>query len=165
MASNIVGGTYALHDPGVMLFYSQATEKENITKVRDIILAEINKIVTDGVTEDEVKRVIQQLTKQREQSLNNTSQIAIDLSDWAAQGDWRLFFLYRDRFEKVTPQDVQRVATLYTRPENRTIGMFIPTNEPSYVTIPDTGNITAMVDGYKGREAVAQGEKLSLIHI
>ncbi|MDB4863486.1 insulinase family protein [Pirellulaceae bacterium] len=159
VASNIVGGTYALHDPGVMLFYSQATEKENITKVRDIILAEINKIVTDGVTEDEVKRVIQQLTKQREQSLNNTSQIAIDLSDWAAQGDWRLFFLYRDRFEKVTPQDVQRVATLYTRPENRTIGMFIPTNEPSYITIPDTGNIAAMVEGYKGREAVAQGEK------
>ena len=159
VASNIVGGTFALHDPGVMLFYSQATEKGNITKVRDIILAEIEKIVTDGVTEDEVKRVIQQLTKQREQSLNNTSQIAIDLSDWAAQGDWRLFFLYRDRFEKVTPEDVQRVATLYTRPENRTIGMFIPTNEPSYVTIPETGNITAMVEDYEGRATVAQGEK------
>lgn len=159
VASNIVGGTFALHDPGIMLFYSQATDKENIAKVRDIILAEIEKIVTDGVTEDEVKRVIQQLTKQREQSLNNTSQIAIDLSDWAAQGDWRLFFLYRDRFEKVTPEDVQRVATLYTRAENRTIGMFIPTDEPSYVTIPDTSDIAAMVEGYQGREAVAQGEK------
>ncbi|MBA62763.1 MAG: pseudouridine synthase [Planctomycetaceae bacterium] len=159
VASNIVGGTYALHDPGIMLFYSQATEKENIAKVRDIILSEIEKIVTDGVSEDEVKRVIQQLTKQREQSLNNTSRIAIDLSDWAAQGDWRLFFLYRDRFEKVTPEDVQRVAALYTRAENRTIGMFIPTDKPSYVTIPDTSNIEAMVEGYKGREAVAQGEK------
>ena len=159
VASNIVGGTFALHDPGVMLFYSQATEKGNITKVRDIILAEIEKIVTDGVTEHEDKRVIQQLTKQREQSLNNTSQIAIYLSDWAAQGDWRLFFLYRDRFEKVTPEDVQRLATLYTRPENRTIGMFIPTNEPSYVTIPETGNITAMVEDYEGRATVAQGEK------
>jgi len=159
IASSIVGGTYALHDPGVMLFYSQATEKGNLNKVRDVILAEIKKIVTDGVSEDEVKRVIQQLTKNREQSLNNTSQIAIDLSDWAAQGDWRLFFLYRDRFEKVTPADVQRVAALYTRAENRTIGMFIPTDKPSYVTIPDTGNIAAMVDGYQGRKAIAQGEK------
>ena len=159
IASSIVGGTYALHDPGVMLFYSQATEKDNLNKVRDVILAEIEKIVTDGVSEDEVKRVIQQLTKDREQSLNDTSQIAIDLSDWAAQGDWRLFFLYRDRFEKVTPADVQRVAALYTRAENRTIGMFIPTDKPSYVTIPDTGNIAAMVDGYKGRKAIAQGEK------
>ena len=159
IASSIVGGTYALHDPGVMLFYSQATEKENLNKVRDVILAEIEKIVSDGVSEDEVKRVIQQLTKEREQSLNNTSQIAINLSDWAAQGDWRLFFLYRDRFEKVTPEDVQRVAALYTRAENRTIGMFIPTDKPSYVTIPDTGNIAAMVDGYQGRKAIAQGEK------
>ena len=159
IASSIVGGTYALHDPGVMLFYSQATEKENLSKVRDVILAEIEKIVSDGVSEDEVKRVIQQLTKEREQSLNNTSQIAINLSDWAAQGDWRLFFLYRDRFEKVTPEDVQRVAALYTRAENRTIGMFIPTDKPSYVTIPDTGNIAAMVDGYQGRKAIAQGEK------
>lgn len=159
IASSIVGGTYALHDPGVMLFYSQATEKGNLNKVRDVILAEIEKIVSDGVSEDEVKRVIQQLTKEREQSLNNTSQIAINLSDWAAQGDWRLFFLYRDRFEKVTPEDVQRVAALYTRAENRTIGMFIPTDKPSYVTIPDTGNIAAMVDGYQGRKAIAQGEK------
>ena len=159
IASSIVGGTYALHDPGVMLFYSQATEKENLNKVRDVILAEIEKIVSDGVSEDEVKRVIQQLTKEREQSLNNTSQIAINLSDWAAQGDWRLFFLYRDRFEKVTPEDVQRVAALYTRAENRTIGMFIPTDKPSYVRIPDTGNIAAMVDGYQGRKAIAQGEK------
>ncbi|MEL0094901.1 MAG: pitrilysin family protein [Planctomycetaceae bacterium] len=159
IASSIVGGTYALHDPGVMLFYSQATEKENLNKVRDVILAEIEKIVSDGVSKDEVKRVIQQLTKEREQSLNNTSQIAINLSDWAAQGDWRLFFLYRDRFEKVTPEDVQRVAALYTRAENRTIGMFIPTDKPSYVTIPDTGNIAAMVDGYQGRKAIAQGEK------
>ena len=159
IASSIVGGTYALHDPGVMLFYSQATEKENLSKVRDVILAEIEKIVSDGVSEDEVKRVIQQLTKEREQSLNHTGQIATNLSDWAAQGDWRLFFLYRDRFEKVTPEDVQRVAALYTRAENRTIGMFIPTDKPSYVTIPDTGNIAAMVDGYQGRKAIAQGEK------
>ena len=159
IASSIVGGTYALHDPGVMLFYSQATEKDNIGKVRDVILAEIEKVATDGVSADEVKRVIQQIQKSREQSLNDTSRIAVDLSDWAAQGDWRLFFLYRDRVEAVTPEDVQRVAKLYTKPENRTIGMFIPTDEPSHVTIPETGDIAAMVEGYQGREAIAQGEK------
>ncbi len=159
IASSITGGTFALHDPGVMLFYSQATQKENIGKVRDVMLSEIEKVAQDGVTEEEVKRVIQQIQKQREQSLNDTSQIAVDLSDWAAQGDWRLFFLYRDRIDAVTPEDVQRVAQQYTRAENRTIGMFIPTDKPSYVAIPDTGSIAAMVEGYKGREAIAQGER------
>ena len=159
LASSITGGTFALHDPGVMLFYSQATEKENIGKVRDVMLSEIEKVAQDGVTEEEVKRVIQQIQKQREQSLNDTSRIAVDLSDWAAQGDWRLFFLYRDRIDAVTPEDVQRVAQQYTRAENRTIGMFIPTDKPSYVAIPETGNIAAMVEGYQGREAIAQGER------
>ena len=159
LASSITGGTFALHDPGVMLFYSQATEKENIGKVRDVMLSEIEKVAQDGVTEEEVKRVIQQIQKQREQSLNDTSRIAVDLSDWAAQGDWRLFFLYRDRIDAVTPEDVQRVAQQYTRAENRTIGMFIPTDKPSYVAIPDTGSIAAMVEGYQGREAIAQGER------
>ena len=82
LASSITGGTFALHDPGVMLFYSQATEKENIGKVRDVMLSEIEKVAQDGVTEEEVKRVIQQIQKQREQSLNDTSRIAVDLSDW-----------------------------------------------------------------------------------
>ena len=123
------------------------------------MLSEIEKVAQDGVTEEEVKRVIQQIQKQREQSLNDTSRIAVDLSDWAAQGDWRLFFLYRDRIDAVTPEDVQRVAQQYTRAENRTIGMFIPTDKPSYVAIPETGNIAAMVEGYQGREAIAQGER------
>ncbi len=38
-----------------------------------------------------------------ELSLHDPNSIAIELSEWAAQGDWRLFFLHRDRIEKVTP--------------------------------------------------------------
>ena len=44
IASSIVGGTFALHDPGVMIFYSQATKKDNLTQVRDVMIAEIEKI-------------------------------------------------------------------------------------------------------------------------
>ena len=57
----------------------------------------------------------------------NTTRIAVGLSDWAAQGDWRLYFLYRDNLEKVTPADVQRVAEAYLVQNNRTGGLFEPT--------------------------------------
>tara|TARA_B100000809_G_scaffold262300_2_gene312970 strand:- start:2619 stop:5480 length:2862 start_codon:yes stop_codon:yes gene_type:complete len=159
IASSIVGGTFALHDPGVMIFYSQATKKDNLTQVRDVMIAEIEKIGEEGVTDEEVQRVIQQIKKQREQAIANTSRVAIELSDWAAQGDWRLFFLYRDRVEKVTAEDVQRVAKQYMQQSNRTVGLFIPTEEPQQVSIPGLPDIAEMVKDYKGREAIAQGEK------
>ena len=40
-------------------------------------------------------------------------------------GDWRLLFLNRDQVEKVTPEDVARVAKQYLKPDNRTIGRYL----------------------------------------
>ena len=58
------------------------------------------------------------------------------LSEFAAIGDWRLFFLYRDRLRKVTLADVQRVAEHYLKPANRMVGMFVPTDAPDRAEIP-----------------------------
>ena len=159
IASSITGGTYALHDPGMMLFYSQAAEIENVEKVRDVMIAEIEKIGDEGVSDEEVERVLQQVATQREKELANTTGLAVQLSNWAAQGDWRLFFLYRDRIEKVTAADVQRVAKQYLRQSNRTVGMFIPTEEPQLVKIPAAPSIADMVKDYQGRKTIAAGER------
>ena len=61
--------------------------------------------------------------------------------------------------EKVTAADVQRVAKLYMGANNRTTGLFIPTEAPQYVTIPSTPDIAAMVKDYQGRKSIAQGEQ------
>ena len=82
--------------------------------------------VEDGAafTEQEVERARQQLLKRRELSVANSTGVAIGLSDWAAQGDWRLFFLNRDRLEQVSVEDVNRVARQYLVRNNRTAGLF-----------------------------------------
>ena len=43
----------------------------------------------------------------------DSQQIAVELSEFAALGDWRTMFAYRNRVEKVTTADVQRVAKTY----------------------------------------------------
>ena len=80
------------------------------------------------------------------------------LSDWASKGDWRLFFLHRDRLEKVTAADVNRVAAAYMKPSNRTLGVFVPTKDPQRAGIPETPAVAKLLDGYKGRTALGQGE-------
>ncbi|MFN8710462.1 MAG: insulinase family protein, partial [Planctomyces sp.] len=75
-----------------------------------------------------------------------------------SQGDWRLYFLHRDRLEKVTAADVQRVAKEYLTRSNRTGGIFEPSDSPQRVPIPSTPEIAGMIGDYKGRQDVAQGE-------
>ncbi len=83
---------------------------------------------------------------------------AVQLSEWAAAGDWRLFFLNRDRVEKVTAADVNRVAAKYLTRNNRTVGVYYPTAKPERASIPTTPNVAKLLEGYKGHSVLAKGE-------
>src|SRR5262249_51826606 len=75
------------------------------------------------------------------------------------KGDWRLFFLHRDRVAKVTPADVQRVAARYLKTSNRTVGLYYPTEQlPARAEVPATPSVTELVKDYKGGKPIAQGE-------
>ena len=75
-----------------------------------------------------------------------------------ALGDWRLFFLERDRWRALTAADVQRVAEAYLKPSNRTVGTFVPDANPDRAPRPPAVDIAAMVKDYKGDPAAATGE-------
>ncbi len=78
-----------------------------------------------------------------------------ELSEWAAQGDWRLYFLNRDRIEQVTPAQVKEVAEKYFTTSNRTVGFFVPTAKPERTPIPAVPDIAKLVEGYTGRQVKA----------
>ena len=52
---------------------------------------------TNPITAEEVERIRNQALSGFEQAMNNSQSVAIQLSNWAAIGDWRLMFLDRDR--------------------------------------------------------------------
>ncbi len=112
----------------------------------------------EPVTEEEVERARTALLKDVELVFNDSQRTALTLSEWAAMGDWRLFFLHRDRLEAVTVEDVNRVARTYLVPSNRTVGRFIPTRDPVRAEIPAEPDVEALVEGYEGRDVVAAGE-------
>lgn len=148
------------HDPGLFMIAARVNTKERpeLEKVRDVIYAEIDKVAKEGVTDEEVGRAVRRYLKNFEMSASDPNSIALELSEWAAQGDWRLYFLARDRMEKVKPEDVKRVAAAYFEPSNRTVGYFTPSEKPERTPIPENPDVAKLVDGYKGREAKSAGE-------
>src|SRR5262249_23564414 len=77
---------------------------------------------------------------------------------WISKGDWRLFFLHRDRVEKVTADDISRVAQKYLQRNNRTVGVFIPTDKAERVAVPETPALAGLVDNYKSSRTIVPGE-------
>ena len=50
-------------------------------------------------------------------------------SEMFADYDW--FTTYLEKLAAVTPEEVQRVAQTYLRPQNRVVGIYLPTGNGS----------------------------------
>ena len=158
IASSVSTMDISGHDPGMLLAFAEVPISGDIEKAKTTMLAEIEKIGKDGVDDELVKRAVQKILKDRETQFANSESFAINLSEWRAYGDWRLYFLHRDRLEKVTAADVQRVASAFCIPSNRTVGLFIPTDSPVRSPVPTMPNLNEALADYKGRAKIAEGE-------
>ncbi|MBI3861867.1 MAG: insulinase family protein [Planctomycetia bacterium] len=161
-ASSVSGGAYALHDPGLLSLSAKVIQGIEPNLVLETINDVVEKVRGDGVTAEETDRAKQRLLKQIELDAADSTKIAVELSNWASQGDWRLYFLYRDRIEKVTAADVQRVAEAYLRRDNRTVGIYTPVKKSESIGIPETPELAGMIGDYKGRASIAQGESFDV---
>jgi zinc protease len=159
-ASSVSASGRSQHDPGLLTMFAQVTRDSTVEEVRDIVLSVVENIGTEGVTTQEVTRAQQQILRARDRAAADTARLGVSLSEWVAQGDWRLYFLDRDRLEKVTPQMVQAAAKRYLQRNNRTVGLFIPASQPERATVPPTPDLAALFADYHGRPAAAEGEVL-----
>ena len=84
--------------------------------------------------------------------MKDANRIGTTLSEWVAQGDWRLFFLHRDRLAKVTADDVTRVAGKYLQRSNRTVGLYMPTAKVGADADPRDAGRGRPGQGLQGRQ-------------
>jgi zinc protease len=157
-ATSVAAYTYGLHDPGVLIVTAATESSQGLDDVRDTMTTVLEGLASGQVEKDEVERSRAKLLKWREGLMKDVNAIGIELSEWVGCGDWRLFFVHRDRLEKVTPEDVARVAGKYLRRSNRTIGLYVPTDKADRTPMPEGPDVAALVKDYKGRAAVVMGE-------
>ncbi len=145
-------------EPGYMIFWAELSKTQSMAEARKLMLEQLENVKKQPITADELKRAKGSMLSDIDSTINKSQSLAIALSESISKGDWRLFFLTRDRVEALTVADVQRVAENYLKESNRTLGQFIPTKTIDRTVIPKTPDLALLVADYKGKAAVAQGE-------
>lgn len=148
-----------MFDPSLVGYWATLNKTQSIDRARDAMLRVVEREAAKPFTAAELSRVKLQMEKQAEETLANSSRFAVSLSEAIALGDWRFFFLQRDRIQAVTLADVERVAKAYFKPENRTLGRFIPTAKPDRAELPKSPSIADAMKEFKGSDALGDGEQ------
>lgn len=157
-ATSVQNWSFATYDPGPAIFFAQVALGESVDPARDAMLATLFGVKDRPITQAELDRVRTKFLKNFDETINNPQAFGRDLSEWIALGDWRTFFLHRDRWRKLTPADVTRVATEWIKPSNMTLGTFVPDAKPDRAPATATIDVGAMVADYRGDAPVAAGE-------
>jgi zinc protease len=158
-ATSVSGYFQPLHDPGFLMFSAEVRQDQSLEEARAALLQTLDAAAGGTpITQEEVDRARAMILKNIDLMLNNPDRVGLRLSEYIGMGDWRLFFVNRDRVRQATVEDVQRVAGAYLKPDNRTVGVFVPTARPDRAEIPPPPDVAAIVRDYKGDQAVAAGE-------
>lgn len=90
------------------------------------ILAEIEKIKKNGVSQEALDRARTNARANLIRSLDSNSGLASALaSAESLRGDWRKVFTDIEALQQVTVEDIQRVAKTYLTKDNRTVGAIV----------------------------------------
>jgi zinc protease len=157
-ASEVFSDAMRMNEPGVFYNGALLSKTDSLDDVRKIMLSTVDDLGKNPPTAAEVERARIRITKNIDLNLRDSERIGLFISEYIAVGDWRLLFLDRDRLQKVTPDDVKRVALAYLKPSNLTIGEFIPESAPARAEIPAKSDVASLVKDYKSTQTVEVGE-------
>jgi len=155
---------FSLREPGILFFGAVLSKEQDPEAAKTAMLQILENMASQPVTQEEVDRARTESLKWIELTLTQSDNLGINLSNDIAQGDWRLFFLNRDRLQNVTPASVQKAAQNYLRVSNRTLAQFIPSEKPERTEFPVVADAATLVQDYKGKAAIAQGEDFDVAY-
>ena len=162
LAAEADGGAQALAEPGYAYFEADLKNAQSIDAARDALLSAVENGARAPFTDAELERAKNIWQRGFTQTLNDPQRVGLGLSEYIAQGDWRLGFDRRDRIRSATLADVNRVASQYFVTSNRTLGTYIPSPTPVRAPAPAKVDVAALMKTFKGGEAVAAGENFDV---
>jgi len=109
--------------PGLFLFYAVPAKGHTNQECEQAIYAEIERLKSELVSSEELRKAKTRSRAGLIRSLDSNPDLAAQLAFYeVVTGDWRDLFVQLDRIDKVTADDIQRVAKEHFTSKNRTVG-------------------------------------------
>jgi predicted Zn-dependent peptidase len=110
--------------PHLFAFYAVPTPGHTPQEMADGIHAEIDRLKSSYVSDEELQMFKTRAKADLIRSLADNEGLATELATTQLRyGDWREMFRQLDEYDKVTKEDIKRVANKIFVPENRTVGI------------------------------------------
>lgn len=111
-------------DPTLFNVYAMTNRGIDEKDLENAVYAEIEKIKKDGITEKELQKVKNQRLVDFYRSVETINGKSNNIGTYEVFfGDYRKMFEAPEMFNKVTAEDIQRVANTYLHVKNRTVGI------------------------------------------
>jgi zinc protease len=130
LAVSVNGGVQATIDPYLYTSVITVHPRHTVSECISAMESEIKRLQDAPPPAEELERAMKQaraIFAYGSESISNQA-FWLGFSEMFATIDW--FTSYLERLAAVTPADVQRLAQSYLRPQNRTLGVYLP-NETS----------------------------------
>ncbi len=157
-ASGLIGGSLSGVDGALQVIGAVLQKDDPVEPVREELIGLVEGFAASPPTAEEMERARINFANSAERMMNDHENIGLALSEYIAVGDWRLFFLDRDRSQQVTAEQVAAAVSKYMRRDNRVVGMFLHEENPRRAEIPQAPSAEELLKDYKPRQALAAGE-------
>ena len=118
---------FPLEDPGLGISYGIANMGVELSDIEKAILGEIEKVQNQPISDQELKKLQNQIENQFVSKLSSVEGIAENLAVYETHyGDASLINTEINRYLAVTKEDIQRVANLYFDEKNRLVLFWLP---------------------------------------
>lgn len=153
LGASVFGFARPMAQPGYALFGVQlepGMDEKAALNAMDEALASVRET---PFTEEQLQRIKNKWITGWMEIYADPVALTNSLSNAAAAGDWRLFFLRRDQVEQATLEAVQQASEKFLVASNRTSGIYVPTAQPVRAPSAEPVDLSAMLQGYTGKEA------------
>ncbi|MCE5334281.1 MAG: insulinase family protein [Desulfobacteraceae bacterium] len=128
-------------DPGLFYLAASFLPGKDMDEIEKALYDELEKLKTTPVEAKELEKAKNQLESAFLLNQDSLFSLGLQLADYEIAHGWKAIADYLPSIQSVTPEEIQRVASKYFTPANRTVGRLIPAGPAENAPAPTPGGL------------------------
>ncbi len=124
LASSVRVDYMPFYDKSIATVFATLSDGVKHEKVESLILKEFEKIIENGISKNELNRVLASVSTEIAFSRDGHYAMLSSLNEAISAGDWKLFFNLPKKIKKLKAKDIQNIAKKYLLEDKMTVGYY-----------------------------------------